>query len=100
MSHARVLSKLESNEEIETLAKRIVNDNLSVRDIENFTREEPVEKKHKVIKQKQPNEYTYVEELINDKLGTKVKIKKNKIEISFANVNDLNRILEILDIKE
>lgn len=100
MSHARVLSKLESSEEIESLANRIVNDNLSVRDIEDLTREDIVEKKHKIIKQKKSNEFNYVEELMKEKLGTKVKVKKNKIEISFANVNDLNRILEILDIKE
>ena len=100
MSHARVLSKLESSEEIESLANRIVNDNLSVRDIEDLTREDIVEKKHKIIKQKKTNEFNYVEELMKEKLGTKVKVKKNKIEISFANVNDLNRILEILDIKE
>ena len=100
MSHARVLSKLESSEEIESLANKIVNDNLSVRDIEDLTREDIVEKKHKIIKQKKSNEFNYVEELMKEKLGTKVKVKKNKIEISFANVNDLNRILEILDIKE
>ena len=100
MSHARVLSKLESSEEIESLANKIVNDNLSVRDIEDLTREDIVEKKHKIIKQKKTNEFNYVEELMKEKLGTKVKVKKNKIEISFANVNDLNRILEILDIKE
>ena len=33
-----------------------------------------------------------------EKLGTKVKVKSNKIEINFTNVNDLNRILEILNI--
>jgi hypothetical protein len=38
--------------------------------------------------------------MMSDKLDTKVKIKDKKIEISFNNVNDLNRILEILDIKE
>jgi hypothetical protein len=35
-----------------------------------------------------------------EKLGTKVKITSNKINISFNNVNDLNRILEILNISE
>ena len=38
--------------------------------------------------------------MLRDKLDTKVKIKDNKIEICFNNVNDLNRILEILDVKE
>ena len=34
-----------------------------------------------------------------DKLGTKVKIKSNKIEISFVNGNDLNRLLEIMNLE-
>ena len=33
-------------------------------------------------------------------LDTKVKVKDKKVEISFNNVNDLNRILEILNVKE
>ena len=41
----------------------------------------------------------YVEELLKDRLDTKVKVKEKKIEISFTNVADLNRILDILNIK-
>ena len=100
MSHARVLSKLESRNEIINLANKIVDEGLSVRDIENLSQSEEIEKKHKITKQKQTNEYSYIEEMLNEKLGTKVKIKSNKIEISFANINDLNRILEILNIQD
>ena len=46
------------------------------------------------------NEFKYVEDMMKDKLDTKVKISDKKIEISFVNVADLNRILEIIDIKE
>ena len=53
-----------------------------------------------IIKKEKTNEYKYLEEIITEKLDTKVKIKDKKIEISFANNADLNRILEILDIKE
>ena len=45
------------------------------------------------------NEYQYLEEELCDKLGTKVKIKANKIEISFVNGNDLNRLLEIMNLE-
>ena len=100
MSHARVLSKLENKEEIIDLADKIIKDNLSVRDIEEISQKKTIEKKHKIKKQKESNEYTCIEEIMNEKLGTKVRIKSNKIEISFANVNDLNRILEILEIEE
>ena len=39
------------------------------------------------------------ENLISDKIGNKVKISKNKIEISYDSVKDLERIMEILNIK-
>ena len=98
MGHARVLSKLEDREQIEELAKRIVKEDLSVRQIEEITSSDKVyERKHKINKNKErDDEYQYVEEQLVEKLGTKVKIKKVRIEISFANNNDLNRILEIM----
>ena len=46
------------------------------------------------------SEYRYVEELLRDKLDTRVRIKEKKIEINFTNKADLNRILEILQVKE
>ena len=99
MSHARVLSKLENKDEIIKLANKIVDEKLNVRDIENLSKNEDIEKTHK-IKQKRNNEYEYYENIMCEKLGTKVKISSNKINISFSNVNDLNRILEILNISE
>jgi len=99
MSHARVLSKLENKEEIIKLANKIIDENLNVRDIEDLSKDESIEKSHK-IKKKQTNEYEYIQNILCEKLGTKVKITSNKINISFNNVNDLNRILEILNISE
>ncbi len=99
MSHARVLSKMENKEEILALANKIVNENLNVREIENVSKDDSIEKNHKIHK-KNNSEYSYVENILCEKLGTKVKINNNKINISFSNVNDLNRILEILNINE
>ncbi len=99
MSHARVLSKLENKEEIVRLANKIIEENLNVRDIEDLSKDETIEKSHK-IKRREPNEYEYIQNIMCEKLGTKVKITSNKINISFNNVNDLNRILEILNISE
>ena len=56
--------------------------------------------KKQIQKREKTNEYKYVEELLCEKLDTKVKIKDKKMEISFENNADLNRILEILNIKE
>ena len=100
MGHARVLSKLDDDEKIKELAKKIVDDNIPVRDIEALANHS--EKKHKNIRRKQPseNEYKYVEEMLKEKLDTKVKVKDNKIEIRFTNVADLNRILDMINVKE
>ena len=57
-------------------------------------------KKHQTVRKPKNNEYKYVQDMLRDKLDTKVKIKDKKIEISFTNNADLNRILEILNIKE
>lgn len=101
MGHARAISKLDSQNEMINLANQIVNEKLPVREVEKISQKEEV---HKRVEQKRKtettNEYKYVEDMLRDKLDTKVKIKDNKIEICFNNVNDLNRILEILDVKE
>ena len=97
MSHARVLSKMEDKDEVIRLAQKIVTDNLNVRDLEEESRKDGVKKIHEIKKNK-VNEYSYVENVLCDKLGTRVRINNNKINISFNNVNDLNRILEIMNI--
>ena len=97
MGHARALSKLSDNEQIIKMAKDIVNDNITVREIEKKSENAP---KKKVQKREKSSEYKYVEEMLSEKLDTKVRINDKKVVISFVNNADLNRILEILDIKE
>lgn len=99
MGHARVLSKLENHEQIEELANKVVNENLSVRDLEELTNENTFARKAPVSKPKKSKEYKHVEDAMKEKLGTKVAISDNKIKISFATKEDLNRILEILNIE-
>ena len=99
MGHARVLSKLEDEEKILAYAHKIVDEKLPVRDIEDITHTE--EKKVQIKRTNEVNkDYKYVEDLLRDKLDTKVIVKEKKVEISFTNINDLNRILEILNVKE
>jgi len=97
MSHARVLSKIDEPDKILELAYKIVDENLNVRDLEEISKDKEIVKRHKNEKRKE-SEYSHIEEQMCEKLGTKVKVKSNKIEINFTNVNDLNRILEILNI--
>lgn len=100
MGHARVLSKLEDENQQRELAKKVVTDGISVRELENLTKSsEQFVRVHKIQKHEtKKNEYEYLEEELCDRLGTKVKIKSNKIEISFVNGNDLNRLLEIMNL--
>ena len=75
---------------------------MPVRQTEQVTEEQQLEKKVKINRRPKLDgrDYRYAEDLLRDKLDTKVKIKEKKIEISFINTADLNRILEILDVKE
>ncbi len=101
MGHARVLSKLESEAKIIEMANQILESKMPVRDLEAITSNNQVEKKNKIVRRSASNnEFKYVEDLFREKLDTKVRIKDHKIEISFSNVADLNRILEVLDVKE
>ena len=102
MGHARVLSKLESNDKILEIARQIVESKMPVRDLESLTSDSMLERKNKINRQSKEsnNEYKYVEDLFREKLDTKVKIRNKKIEISFSNVADLNRILDVLNVKE
>ena len=99
MGHARALSKLESRDEILALANRIVDENLIVREIEGITSTGDVAKKVKINRKKEDSQYKYVEDLLRDKFDTKVSIVGKKIQISFDGAADLDRILEILNIK-
>lgn len=99
MGHARELSKLEDREKILELADMIVKENLSVRDIENMSKDDVLKKKNPIKRSVNNNQYDYVEKELREFFGTKVKIANKKIEINFENSNDLDRILEIMNVK-
>ena len=100
MAHARILSKLENEAQQKELVNKIIDEGISVRQLENLTSEPTIIKTHpQKTKTKTPNEYSYLQRELSEKLGTKVVIKKNKMEISFTNNNDLNRLLEYMNIE-
>ena len=107
MSHARALSKLEDNNQINRLANKIVTEGLNVRAIENITRNihEQEEKQNlqnddNFFKQYDTINPNHIyEDAMREKLGTKVKITNKKIEIPFSSQLELQRILELLDIR-
>ena len=102
MGHARVLSKIDNNKDIEELANKVVKDNISVRDLENISSKENIQKKVPIKRSNtnnRSNEYKYIENEMRDVLDTKVKVENKKIEIYFNSSEDLTRILDILNIK-
>lgn len=104
MGHARVLSKMKDDDKVEELANKVVKDNISVRDLEDISSKDNIQKKVP-IKRNDTNssnnkkEYKYVEDELRDLLGTRVKVDNKKIEIFFESSVDLTRILDILNIK-
>lgn len=98
MGHVRPLITLSSAEEMETVAKRILKENMSVRAVESLIKDMQKPKTEPV--QKPKKDYNYVTTLFEDRLQTKVKIDENKISIHFTDDDDLNRILELLNLLE
>ena len=102
MAHARVLSKLESVEKINEFTNKILNEQISVRELEELANGKEVEKKVKIVRREPSinSDYKYVEDMLREKLDTKIRITDGKIEIRFTNTADLNRILDIINVKE
>ena len=103
--HARALLVLEDPAAIERLAQRIVAEGLSVRATEEIAQAGETPKKEKARKATPSNRHherlDYIADAFADKLDTSVKInlgaRKGKMTIEFASVDDLNRIISVLD---
>ena len=99
MGHARSLSKLEDEEVILDLAKKIKNNHLTVRDLENIVSNPDYKKKNPTNRVNNSREYNYVEDALTEKIGNRVRIQSKKIVIPFSSEKDLERILEILNVE-
>lgn len=99
MSHARVLSKMDDVDMILNLAQKVIDEGISVRDLEVMSREDNIVKKNKIVRTNTINpRFKIYESVLRDTVGTKVQITKNKISIPFDSDKDLERILDILNI--
>ncbi len=99
MSHARILSKMDDDERIIALANRIVTDGMSVHELELLSNPLNELPKKRTKKRNLDTEFRIYENIAIDKFNTKVRIGKNKIEIYFDGREDLERILELMNVK-
>ena len=102
MGHARALLAVEDSEKQTFLAKKIINEKLSVREVEKLVKnlDKPVKEKPSPDTQLQAIYESY-EEKIKQSLATKVKILPSvktkgagRFEIEFYSTEDFERILE------
>ncbi len=99
MGHARALLALDSLTKMSNLCRRVIREDLSVRHVEKIT-SQAKPNKAKPAPVKDPHVET-VEDDLRRRLGTKVHLKANadwkgKIEIDFYDLDDLERILDLL----
>ena len=99
--HGRMLASLENKQDIEALAKKIIDENLTVRQVENIVAEIKTKLPKKQKKQKpQSVEIVNLVEELQRLFGTKVRItgngKKGKIILDYCNLEDLERIINSL----
>lgn len=104
MGHARALITIENIDAQLDLFKKIVSEDLSVRKVEALARDLAAGKKPKKTKsaEGQPSEeIKQLQSKMASHFGTRVQVKsdgkKGEIKIPFVSVDDLNRILDILD---
>ena len=100
--HARALLGLSSRQEQDQLASKIVEESLTVREVEKIVRDGNVST---TGKKKGPTNKSAAEleverilsELLSTRVGVTIGSKKGKITIDFANSDDLSRILNIIE---
>ncbi len=94
MGQVKPLISCEDKVLVESIAKRIVKEKLSAREVEALMKKKP--KQDKVVSHR----FDYAEQLLRNKLQTKVKIEGSKIQIHFDSEDDLNRLLDLMDALE
>ena len=102
MSHARVLSKIDDEEKVNDLAKKIVTEDMSVRDLERLSQDvksDVVIRGTNASKRSFDHKFRMYENIIMDTLDTKVRVNKKKIEIYFDGVEELEEILSKMNVK-
>lgn len=95
--HARALLTLEDEKLMQELAEEIIKKDLSVRQVEKICKQKPKPEKEEVP-EKKPSFYSMVELALNESLGRKIKVSKNKgkqggiLQIEFYSNEELTEL--------
>ncbi|MGB4985486.1 MAG: ParB/RepB/Spo0J family partition protein [Erysipelotrichaceae bacterium] len=93
--HVRALITINDDNKTIELARRAIDEQMSVRQVEQLVKklkEEP----HKLTKDQDKDKYSEVIKVLNEYFVTDVDVDDKKIVIKYSGTNDLNRILEKL----
>jgi ParB family chromosome partitioning protein len=107
MGHARALINIDTIEQQLEIFRKVVAEELSVRKVEELVRNvqnasKKPDPQQKLVFNKYEEELKGVESKLSSQFGTKIVVKANndgkgEIKIPFVSVDELNRILEILN---
>ena len=98
--HARTLLSLDDEKKMIETAEKTIRDGLSVRQLEDLCKKDGKPGK-KPVKPKEEDPFMEdVRNRLQRKYGTKVEIKNKCISIRYNDIDDLNRILEIMNVIE
>lgn len=95
--HARALLTLEDEKLMQELAEEIIKKDLSVRQVEKICKQKPRPEKEE-LPEKKPSFYSMVELALNESLGRKIKVSKNKgkqggiLQIEFYSDEELTEL--------
>ena len=101
--HARALLALPTVEYQVKIAKRIIEEDLSVRQVEEMVKRKTYQKRPAKRLRKIDSQIIDLERRLEDALGSKVRIfagkSKGRIEIRYFSLDELDRILSVLGIR-
>ena len=101
--HARSLLAVEDAEQQDKLAARVVAEGISVRGLEEIVAVGQAEQKETTVRRRKPTAPGLQElaDRLSDRLETRVKVdlgqRKGRISVEFASLDDLRRIVDIMD---
>ena len=98
LGHAKALLAFEDEDKINEVADRVIKEDLTVRDVEKLAKDKPTVKKKKEVVVDPYMES--VRKNLENKFQTGVELDSKRIVLHYNDVDDLNRILEIMDCLE